>query len=123
MLQRTDLIGDDHIDLYQIYKKPMVKTAIYHNKYRDLGLNSVSRALLNEGKSKDLDGLQIQKLPKEKQLEYVTQDVALVMKLCMYNDFQILDLMNAFSAISSFHLIEYVTPEFQHGGIKLSLTE
>jgi DNA polymerase I len=89
-----------HIDLYQVYKKPMVKTAIYHNKYRHLSLNSVSRALLNEGKLEDLDGLQIQKLPKEKQLEYVIRDAALVMKLCMYNDFEILDLMNAFSVIT-----------------------
>ena len=89
-----------HIDLYQVYKKPMVKTAIYHNKYRDLSLNSVARALLNEGKLENLDGFQIQKLPKEKQLEYVIQDAALVMKLCMYNDFEILDLMNAISAIT-----------------------
>jgi hypothetical protein len=37
-----------HIDLYQVYKKPMVKTAIYHNKYRDLSLNSVSRAVITE---------------------------------------------------------------------------
>jgi DNA polymerase I len=89
-----------HIDLYQIYKKPMVKTAIYHNKYRDLSLNSVSRALLNEGKFEDLDGLQVQKLSKEKQLKYVIHDAALVMKLCVYNDFEILDLMNAFSVIT-----------------------
>jgi DNA polymerase, archaea type len=89
-----------HIDLYQVYKKPMVKTAIYHNKYRDLSLNSVSRALLNEGKLEDLDGLQVQKLSKEKQLKYVIHDAALVMKLCVYNDFEILDLMNAFSVIT-----------------------
>lgn len=89
-----------HIDLYQVYKKPMVKTAIYHNKYRDLSLNSVSRALLGESKLENLDGLQIQGLAKEKQLEYVTHDAALVMKLSMYNDFEILDLMNAISAIT-----------------------
>jgi DNA polymerase elongation subunit (family B) len=89
-----------HIDLYQVYKKPMVKNVIYHNKYRDLSLNSVSRALLNEGKLENLDGLQIQKLSKEKQLEYVTQDAALVMKLSMHNDFEILDLMNAISTIT-----------------------
>ena len=89
-----------HIDLYQVYKKPMVRTAIYHNKYRDLGLNSVARALLNEGKLENLDGLQIQGLSKEKQLEYVIQDAALVMKLSIHNDFEILDLMNAISAIT-----------------------
>ena len=89
-----------HIDLYQVYKKPMVKAVIYHNKFRDLSLDSVSRALLNEGKLENLDGPQIQKLPKEKQLEYVIQDAALVMKLSMHNDFEILDLMNAISTIT-----------------------
>jgi hypothetical protein len=32
----------------------MVKAVIYHNKYRDLSLDSVSRALLNEGKLENL---------------------------------------------------------------------
>ena len=89
-----------HVDLYQVYKKPMVKTTIYHNKYRDLSLDSVARALINECKLENLDGLQIQKFPKEKQLEYGIQDAALVMKLSIHNDFEILDLMNAISAIT-----------------------
>lgn len=51
-----------HIDLYQVYRKPMVKTIIYQNKYKDLNLDSVSRTILNEGKFENLDGLKIQKL-------------------------------------------------------------
>lgn len=88
-----------HIDLYQVYKKPVVKSLIYNNKYRSLSLNAVCLALLNEGKLEGLHGSQIQKLSKEKQLEYVTQDAALVMKLSQYNNFEILDLMNAISII------------------------
>ena len=89
-----------HIDLYQIYKKPMVKTMIYNNRYRDLNLASVSKALLDEGKLEELDGLQIQNLPTEKQVEYVAQDANLVMKLSKHNNYEILDLMNAISIIT-----------------------
>jgi DNA polymerase elongation subunit (family B) len=89
-----------HIDLYQIYKKPMVKTMIYSNRYRDLNLGSVSKAILGESKLEELDGLQIQSLPIEKQVEYVAQDANLVMKLSKHNDYEILDLMDAISIIT-----------------------
>ena len=89
-----------HIDLFQIYKKPMVKTMIYNNRYRDLSLATVSKALLNEGKLEELSGLQIQNLPKEKQAEYVAQDAKLAMKLSQHNNYEILDLMNAISIIT-----------------------
>ena len=88
-----------HIDLYQVYKKPMIKSLIYNNKYRSLGLDTVCRAIVGEGKLEGLDGSQVQKLSKEKQLEYVTQDASLVMKLSQYHDFKILDLMNAISTV------------------------
>jgi hypothetical protein len=39
-----------HIDLYQVYKKPMVKTIIYQNKYKDLNLGSVSRSKYKDQK-------------------------------------------------------------------------
>ena len=90
-----------HIDLYQIYNKPLVKTMIYQNKYRDLKLDTVTRAILDEGKFEQLDGLQIQTLPKEKQIEYVAQDANLVMKLSKHNNYEILDLMNAISIITN----------------------
>ncbi len=90
-----------HIDLFQVYKKPIVRSIIYNNKYRSLGLDVVSRALLGEGKLEGLDGHQaIEKLPVKKQLEYVTQDARLVMKLSQHNDYEILDLMHAISIIT-----------------------
>ena len=60
--------------MMKFVKRDPIRTVIYHNKYRDLSLDSVSKALLNEGKLENLDGLQIQKLSREKQLEYVAQD-------------------------------------------------
>ena len=90
-----------HIDLYQVYKKPMVKTMIYQNKYKDLGLDSVSKAILNEGKFENLDGLQIQKLSKKEQIEYVAQDANLVMRLSKHNNYEIFNLMNAISSITN----------------------
>lgn len=89
-----------HIDLYQVYKKPMVKSLVYKNKYKDLSLDSVARAILNESKFENLDGLQIQKLSNEEQIEYVAQDANLVMKLSKYNNYEILDIMNAISIIT-----------------------
>jgi DNA polymerase elongation subunit (family B) len=88
-----------HIDLYKVYKKPLIKSIIYNNKYRSLGLDSVGRAVMGEGKLEGIEGNQVQKLSKEKQLEYVTQDASLVMKLSQYNNYEILDLMNAISNI------------------------
>jgi DNA polymerase elongation subunit (family B) len=90
-----------HIDLYQIYKKPLVKSIIYGNKYRSLGLDAVCQAILGEGKYENLDGLQIQTLSKEQQLEYVAQDANLVMKLSKHDNYEILDLMNAISIITN----------------------
>ena len=90
-----------HIDLYQIFKKPLVKSIIYGNKYRSLGLDAVCQAILGEAKYENLDGLQIQNLSKEQQLEYVAQDANLVMKLSKHNNYEILDLMNAISIITN----------------------
>jgi DNA polymerase elongation subunit (family B) len=90
-----------HIDLYQVYKKPMIKTIIYQNKYKDLNLDSVAKAILNEGKFENLNGLEIQTLSKQKQIEYVAKDSKLVMKLSKYNNYEILDLMNAISVITN----------------------
>ena len=86
-----------HIDLYQVYRKPLVRQSIYNNRYKDLGLDSVCTAIIGEGKLENLDGLKIQSLPLQKQLEYVAQDARLVMKLAQHDDFKILNIMNAIS--------------------------
>src|SRR5687768_15630457 len=70
-----------HIDLYDVYRKPLVKSIIYNNKYKDLSLESVAQSILKEGKYKNLKGSEIFNIPKEKLMQYVTQDANLVMKL------------------------------------------
>jgi DNA polymerase elongation subunit (family B) len=89
-----------HIDLFNLYKKKMVMD-IYHNKYRNWKLDTVSRAILGRGKHEGLDGNSIQLLTKEKILEYVTNDALLVMELSKHNDYELLDLMNAISTITN----------------------
>jgi DNA polymerase elongation subunit (family B) len=88
-----------HIDLYNVYDKEMIR-GIYHGKYRDRKLNTVSKVLLGKGKFEDLDGKSIQQLPKDKQLEYVINDASLVMDLSRVDNYAILDLMNAISIIT-----------------------
>ncbi len=73
---------------------------IYHGKYRNRKLSTVSKALLGKGKLEDLDGKRIQQLPKDKQLEYVIKDASLVMDLSRHDNYEILDLMNAISIIT-----------------------
>jgi DNA polymerase, archaea type len=90
-----------HIDLFQVYRKPMVKSIIYGNKYKSLGLDAVCKAVIGEGKYQNLDGTQIQKMSKGEQLQYVVQDANLVMKLSKHNEYEILDLMNAISIITN----------------------
>ena len=89
-----------HIDLYNVYKKPLVKSIIYNNRYKDLSLESVSQAILKEGKFENLKGSDILNVSKEKLMQYVTQDANLVMKLSKHNNYEILDLMNAISVIT-----------------------
>ena len=89
-----------HIDLYNVYKKPLVKSIIYNNRYKDLSLESVSQAILKEGKFENLKGSDILNIPIEKLMQYVTQDANLVMKLSKHNNYEILDLMNAISIIT-----------------------
>jgi DNA polymerase elongation subunit (family B) len=89
-----------HIDLYNVYKKPLIKSIIYNNRYNDLSLETVSQSILKEGKYDNLKGSDILNVPKEKLMKYVTQDANLVMKLSKYNNYEILDLMNAISLIT-----------------------
>ena len=89
-----------HIDLYNVYKKPLVKSIIYNNRYKDLSLESLAQAILKEGKFENLKGADIIHIPKEKLMQYVTQDSNLVMKLSKHSNYEILDLMNAISIIT-----------------------
>ena len=99
-LQQNEFDWYYHIDLFDVYKKPLVKSIIYNNKYKDLSLETISQSILKEGKFENLKGSDIQNIPKYKLMEYVTQDANLVMKLSKHNNYEILDLMNAISIIT-----------------------
>ena len=90
-----------HIDLYNVYKKPLVKSIICNNKYKDLSLDTVAQSILKEGKLENLKGSEILNISKDKLMKYVIQDVDLVMKLSKHNNYEILDLMNAISSITN----------------------
>ena len=97
--------GQTHIDLYNVFGKPMIQTTIFKNKYRTLKLNDVSKAVLSlgegqSGKYKELTGNDIQSLSVYEQKNYVLRDAELVMALSKHNNSEILDCMLAISEIT-----------------------
>jgi DNA polymerase I len=99
-----------HIDLYNVFGKPMVQTTIFKNRYRTLKLDEVSRAVLADndrdldvnknGKYRGLTGKDIQFLPVEEQKKYVLRDVELVMQLSKHNNGEVLDAMKSVAEIT-----------------------
>jgi DNA polymerase elongation subunit (family B) len=96
--------GQKHIDLYSVYGKSMVQTAIFKNSYRTLKLDEVSKAVLvddiGEGKYKGLTGSDFQTLPVEEQKKYVLKDAELVIQLSKHNNGEVLDAMKAISQLT-----------------------
>jgi DNA polymerase elongation subunit (family B) len=101
--------GQKHIDLHNVFGKPMVQTTILHNAYRTLKLDEVSKAVLGDGsieagreggKYKGLTGKDIQSLPVEEQKKYVLRDAELVMQLSKHNNGEVLDAMKSISEIT-----------------------
>src|SRR5262249_25938863 len=93
-----------HIDLYNVFGKPIVQAAIFKNAYRTLKLE-VSKVILGStshglGKYKGLTGKDLQSLPVEEQKKYVLRDAELVMRLSKYNNGEVLDSMKSISEIT-----------------------
>ena len=90
-----------HIDLHEVYKKQIIRFAC-KNKYPNLGLGTVTKALLSppEEKYNNLSGKDAYKLPLDILRAYVEQDARLVIKLVQNNNFEILDLMQMIANIS-----------------------
>jgi DNA polymerase, archaea type len=99
--------GLHHIDLYQVYSKPMVQDTIYDRAYRTHKLADVSKALLEQGKYKGLSGDDFLKLSIKERKKYSVRDSELVMKLSKHNNFEVLDAMLAISEITGLDF-EYV---------------
>jgi DNA polymerase elongation subunit (family B) len=97
--------GIKHIDLCNVYGKPIVKNGMYD--LPSLKLDNVSKALLGHGKYKDFSGKDFQLLGIEDQVKYSLMDSVLAMELSMYNNFEVLDAMLAISEIAELDF-EYV---------------
>jgi DNA polymerase elongation subunit (family B) len=90
-----------HIDLYDIYKKQTIKVAC-KNRYKNLGLGTVTKAELPNGetKFKNYNGKLSFKLPSQNLRAYCEQDARLVIKLVQNKDYEILDIIQMISNIS-----------------------
>src|SRR5215831_19373918 len=94
-----------HIDLYNVFGKPIVQAAIFKNAYRTLKLDEVSKVILGStshglGKYKGLTGKDLQSLHVEEQKNYVLRDTKLVMRLSKHNNGEVLDAMKSISEIT-----------------------
>lgn len=98
------LDGLKHIDLYEVYRKPLVKTGIFHDIYRTLKLDEVSKVFLGYGKYNDLSGKDFLNLSIEDQRQYSLRDSELVMDLSKHNNYEVLDALNGISEITGLDL-------------------
>ena len=96
--------GHFHIDLYRVFRNKMIRTSVFDNKYRSLGLNDVATALLDKGKLEDVNGQNAHSKSIGLQKEYVLRDAELVMNLSNINSGQVLRLMDAISQLTGFSL-------------------
>jgi DNA polymerase elongation subunit (family B) len=92
----------NHIDLYQVFSKQLVKIAIHGDKYRTFGIDDVAKALLDYGKYKGISGKDFQKLSQKDKEKYAFRDSELVMELSKYKDgdYRTLDAMLAIADIT-----------------------
>jgi DNA polymerase I len=90
-----------HIDLYEVFRKELVKGTIFKNKYRTLKLEDVSQGILGKGKygSGAISGANVLTLSIDQQKQYVLQDAQLLMDLSKSNNGQIMSLMQAISGL------------------------
>jgi hypothetical protein len=77
------IIGHNHVDAMKLYEKPIVKVGIYKDKYKSVGLDMVSRAILGRGKYKGYSGKDFDNLPTlQDKRNYVLEDSRLVCEYC-----------------------------------------
>nr|MDO8135706.1 DNA-directed DNA polymerase I [Candidatus Njordarchaeum guaymaensis] len=104
--QRAALRYGEHIDLYQFFFNRSIQVYAFSNKYRDVSLDTISRALLGEGKL-ELTKPIIQLSPQEL-VQYSWQDAKITFNLTHFNGNIVLNLILLIMRLS--HLpIEDVT--------------
>ena len=112
---RAALKYGEHIDLYRFFFNRSIQVYAFSNKYRDISLDTVSRALIGMGKvelSKSFSELSPSEL-----LEYSWQDAKITFELTHFNQNLVLNLMVLIMRLS--HLpIEDVTRQAVSSWIK-----
>lgn len=83
-----------HIDLYRFFKIQGIKAYIFANKYKEFGLDPISKALLGRGKI-ELK-IPINRLSPKELEDYCLNDVQLTYDLCE----KVIDLIMAFSHVT-----------------------
>jgi DNA polymerase elongation subunit (family B) len=96
--------GHSHVDLYRVFRNKIIRTSVFDNKYRSLGLNEVATALIAKGKLVDMNGQNAHTKSIELQKDYVLRDAELVMNLSNINNGQVLRLMDAIAQLTGFSL-------------------
>lgn len=98
---RPYIKGKVHIDLYEVFRKEMMKSTIFRNRYRSLRLEDVALALLGHGKFGDgrIMGTDVGSMPVDIQKSYVLQDAVLIAELLRANGGQVIELMKAISEL------------------------
>jgi hypothetical protein len=81
------------IDLLKVFVKPLVKSVIFRNKYKGLGLDEVATALLGYGKLDNISGANIEKMSIEERKKYCQHDAHLVAELVGVENGNILKIM------------------------------
>lgn len=92
-----------HIDLIKVFEKPVIKDNVFQGRYRTVGLDAVSSALLGISKYDNIDAGSVNVFSEktiEEQKRYVKRDAELAMLLAQYKNCLVLRLMKVFSAYS-----------------------
>jgi DNA polymerase elongation subunit (family B) len=90
-----------HIDALTLYDKLMIKSLIYKNKYQNnLSLDNVARVIIGRGKYKGFSGKDFASMSIEDKRKYVLEDSQLLYDILAKNNFEVLKLMDAISALS-----------------------
>ncbi len=112
---RAALLYGEHVDLYRFFFNRSIQVYAFSNKYRDISLDTISRALIGMGKvqlSKTFSELSPSEL-----LEYSWQDAKITFELTRFNGNLVLNLILLIMRLS--HLpIEDVTRQAVSAWIK-----
>jgi DNA polymerase elongation subunit (family B) len=103
--------GHSHVDLYRVFRKKIIRTSVFNNKYRSLGLNDVATALIAKGKLEDINGKNVYTTSIELQKKYVLKDAELIMNLSNVNNGQVFHLMHSIEQLTGFSI-----EQGMHGG-------